>query len=512
MAAPDGRAEYFNAQWFAYTGASYAEAADDGWLRAAHPDDLPRVVGLRSQTLQTGDLFETEFRLRRFDGEYRWFLVRSVAMRSPSGEILRWFGSCTDINAQKRAEELLLFFARAGSVLSESLEPRVLGRNFAKLLVPDFADYCQLFLIDGDEFALLADDYADAAQATVMHDLLARYPVTREDRLIAGVLASGQPRLIEEVLPEMRAERAQDAQHRVLLDRFDARSLICMPLTARGNLIGVFLSGYTRSGRRHSSSDVPVLHEMARRLALALDNARRYQNEHEVAAAFAKAMLPRELPRVEGVRLSRLYIPASTELRVGGDWFDAFALPSGLIGLSIGDVTGHGLDAAIVMGEMRQAIRSAAIESNAPSQVLDHADRVLAMNHPDAIATAGFGIYDPADRSLTYATAGHPPPLVARADGSVYEIIASGLPLGLRSAGTCDSTAVSLDGGSLVCFYTDGLTEFDRNAIEGEKSLHAALAAQALAPARDPAEAIYHAVVHDGSHHDDTAILVLQIE
>ena len=366
VAGPDGRAEYFNAQWFSYTGLPYERAAGAGWQLAIHPDDLAISLERRAITLQTGDLFETEFRIRRADGEYRWFLVRSAATRDRDGKILRWFGSATDIHAQKHAEQMLLFFARAGGVLSESLEPRVLAENFARLLVPEFADYCQLFTIDGAHVEALAAVYADSTQASVMAEILEHYPVTLKDPLIAAAVETQQMRIVEEVLPEMRLTRAHDARHHALLDRFGTQSLLCMPLVARGELIGVVISGFTNSGRKHSYTELPLVREMARRLALALDNARRYQQEHQVATAFQHAMLPRALPDVPGVRLTSLYIPAATELQVGGDWFDAFPLPSGMLGLSIGDVTGHGLDAAIVMGEMRQAIRSAAIESNTP--------------------------------------------------------------------------------------------------------------------------------------------------
>ena len=114
---PQGLAEFFNARWFEYTGLAPDECVGDGWAQAVHPGDVEAAIALRFSSLETGEMFETEFRLRRADGVYRWFLVRALPMRTPTGEISMWMGTCTDIEQQKRAELQLRFLLEAGRTL-----------------------------------------------------------------------------------------------------------------------------------------------------------------------------------------------------------------------------------------------------------------------------------------------------------------------------------------------------------------------------------------------------------
>ncbi|MGZ3552882.1 MAG: PP2C family protein-serine/threonine phosphatase, partial [Vulcanimicrobiaceae bacterium] len=138
-------------------------------------------------------------------------------------------------------------------------------------------------------------------------------------------------------------------------------------------------------------------------------------------------------------------------------------------------------------------------------------DRILRMQRPDSLATAGFGVYDAQIRTLIYSTAGHPPPLVWLPGGDVFEISAQGLPLGMRAEHDSTSGTITLPAGALVVFYTDGLVEFDRNGIDGERILREAIVAEAARPSANRAMGIYRRVVVNPTHADDTAILVLQV-
>ncbi|MGZ3504126.1 MAG: SpoIIE family protein phosphatase [Vulcanimicrobiaceae bacterium] len=513
MSSPKGRVEYFNSRFYAYTGLTQAETAVDGWQQAMHPDELARMIELRVRTLESGNLFEMEHRIRRHDGEYRWFLNRALPVRTIDGRIVKWFGTCTDIHDQKRAQEILRFFARAGNVLGASLDPRALMVNLASLVVPEMADYCQVLVRRDDELLEpLAIVHVHDRHAEMLQRMHEQYPLHASTPGIDRILGGTESSLLPEITEYMRRLSAADDEHFAMLQQIGARSSLVVPLDAGGGRRpGLMSFVYTESNRRFTQSDLPLYLEIGRRAAVALENAMQYQREHHIAKTLQEAMLPRELPSCGGARFFSAYIPAASELHVGGDWYDAFALPGGRIGISIGDVIGHGLDAAIVMGEIRQALRSAAIDSDGVSYVLDHADRILRMQRPDSLATAGFGVYDAQIRTLIYSTAGHPPPLVWLPGGDVFEISAQGLPLGMRAEHDSTSGTITLPAGALVVFYTDGLVEFDRNGIDGERILREAIVAEAARPSANRAMGIYRRVVVNPTHADDTAILVLQV-
>jgi PAS domain S-box-containing protein len=508
----DGYAEFFNARWFEYTGMGPNECIGNGWATAVHPDDIATAMALRAPSLATGAMFETEFRMRGADGSYRWFLVRALPMRSESGEVAMWMGTCTDIEVQKRAELQLRFLLEAGRALSASLDPGSLAGELARLIVPQAADYCQIFSLTNGVFSPLAIVHRNPAMASVLHEIDERFPLSAEAPALRYLLEAREPVVMPDITDSLRELSARGPDHLTLLEKIGARSSIVVPLWAAQTPCGLLSMVYAESGRHYGAEDIGVAREIGNRLGAALENATRYQGKRRVADTLQDAMLPSSLPSVKGARLHQNYQPGESDLQVGGDWYDAFELPDGTIGLSIGDVTGHGLAAAVVMGEIRQAIRSAAIESMEPAAVLDHADRTLRLAHKDAIATAGFGVYCPSSRTLKYAQAGHPLPLVCAADGTIRTVRAEGLPLGMRDLGNGTQVETEIDHGSLVAFFTDGLIEFDRNSEEGERALRTALRAECVDPSANPALGIYRRVIGRRPLADDTAILTLQVE
>ncbi len=488
----DDQAEYFNARWFEYTGLHPDDCVGDGWVSALHPDDVPEVVRARAATLRTGEMFETEYRVRAADGTYRWFLVRALPMRDAEGSIAAWMGTCTDIEQQKRAELRLRFLLEAGRRLSTSLEPVGLARDLAELIVPQYADYCQVFGLEHGTFTPLAIVHRTEAGLGLLHEIDGHFPLSAQAPAIARLFANAEPVAVPEVTEAMRDLGARGTEHAALLRAVNAESSIVV---------------------RYGPEDIVVAREIGRRLSMALGNARRFQHERVVADTLQTAMLPQSLPVLHGAHLCRIYQPGESTLQVGGDWYDAFELPDGTIGLSIGDVTGHGLEAAVVMGEIRQAIRSAAIEAMTPVGVLDHADRALRLARPDTIATAGFGIYDPKSHVLRYAQAGHPLPLLCNADGTIVTPCAEGLPLGMRDLGAGTEVALTVAPGTLVVFYTDGITELYRDAEAGEAALRVAAMAEREERGPNPALGIYRRIrVHDQKVDDDVAILTLYVE
>jgi serine phosphatase RsbU (regulator of sigma subunit) len=264
-----------------------------------------------------------------------------------------------------------------------------------------------------------------------------------------------------------------------------------------------------RSEGHYDASDLELVEEIARRTSLALEHAESTAREHRLIQTLQEATLPAQLAHVEGAGLSAVYRPASSEVQIGGDWYDAYQLDEHRVLLMVGDVTGHGLEASIVMGKMRHAINIVALYERNPARILDAAEGILLRRYPNSVATAFVAIVDTRAGTLTYANAGHPYPLLRSNDGTLKELAAEGLPLGLRSAAPpVKPVTERLDGAALLAFYTDGLTEATHDTLAGERRLREAVMSDAIFYVHNPATFIERSVLaHDAP--DDVALLVL---
>lgn len=248
---------------------------------------------------------------------------------------------------------------------------------------------------------------------------------------------------------------------------------------------------------------------------LAIDALRerelQYQRERENSMLFQRAALPPRLPTVPGLSFDAVYEPGLSDVQVGGDWYDAVRLLDGRVMLAIGDVSGSGLQAAVIMGVVRQIIRGIAQLHLEPAVMLDAADRALRIEYPDVLVTAWVGIIDLIAHTVTFASAGHPPPLLLETNGNVTELDHLTLPIGLRQGHQGRSQTIPLPDGSALWLYTDGLIEATKNIIEGCDKLYAT--ARAVGPANldNPAATIRRLVIPNGSP-DDVAILVVRTD
>lgn len=249
----------------------------------------------------------------------------------------------------------------------------------------------------------------------------------------------------------------------------------------------------------------------ARRLSLKLrEMSTLYAHERHIAERFQQAAMPHELPHLSGMTLSAFYRPGSDEALVGGDWYDALPLADGRLILSVGDVVGAGLEAAVAMAKVRQVVRGVAQILPDPAMMLDAADRTLQAEDPERIVTAFIGVFDPVTWLLTYASAGHPRPLMRRPEGTITELTSpsSEPPLGVLKRVERTTQTIEVPPGALLVLYTDGLTEATRDVFVGGDRLRAALSDNDVLNARNIARAIYYAVV-PGQAHDDVAILAI---
>ena len=285
-----------------------------------------------------------------------------------------------------------------------------------------------------------------------------------------------------------------------------------VPLRTEGQVYGTISLVSDDPNRIYGAFDLTMATEFARRGGIAIAHSRLFEREHFVATTLQRALLPAVLPQIEHVRLYSAYASAVTGEEVGGDWYDAFSLGTDTLALSIGDVAGHGVSAAVIMSAMRQAIRTAAIEAIEPHAVLERANAVLALNGHETMVTALFATLDLRTRRLRFASAGHPAPLVVDGRGHVDALNVEGTPLGaLFDTALTRTSETILDPTATIVLFTDGLLEFDRDIFRAERRLTDALRRRSFLVAENPASAIIGAVV-DAAQKDDISVLVVMLE
>ncbi len=397
-ARPDGTVDNCNARFTDYTGLTATALSAAGMKGLFEPLDRDHTLAGWHAAISAGTPFRAEARLRRADGEHRWHLLLAEPTRDRAGgTILRWVGSCTDIQDQKDAERVLTVLAEVTQVLSASLDPYTIAQALTQLVAPSEVGFCDVQLHDA-ELGLVS------------------------------VARSGNPAALD-ATTAARIARVQLAGATVL-----TRALSIVPFGMGEEVLGWLVACDVRDELRG------LVPELASRLGAAIANANAFAREHRVATTFQRAALSQDVPDVPGLRFSVLY-PCRHKLRrsVGGDWYDAFRLPDGHIVLSVGDVAGSGLEAAVTMASVRQSIRTAVLINPNPEAVLEAVDRIVrAMGHVRFV-TAFVAVVDPVDGELAYANAGHPPPLLRDPAGGIIELTRGDLPLGLRQSGSAGS-------------------------------------------------------------------------
>ncbi|MFL5357341.1 PAS domain-containing protein [Archangium sp.] len=274
---PDGYTEYYNPRWYEYTGQTPEQARGSGWTQALHPGDFERTLEAWQRAVATGAPYSIEYRLRRgMDGSYRWFIARGLPLRDAAGRIVQWFGTSTDIDDQKRGAESLRFLSEASMVLTASLDEAATLQQVARLAVPVLADWCLVDLVGEDGHVERVEvAHANPGRAALADWLRCFPPVENPENPSARAMRSDQTVFMPEVTRDFEERSAQNPDHLRAIREMRVRSMVAVPLLARGRTLGVLSFFMTEdSGRRHEQSDVLRIEELARRAAMALDNAR----------------------------------------------------------------------------------------------------------------------------------------------------------------------------------------------------------------------------------------------
>ena len=302
----------------------------------------------------------------------------------------------------------------------------------------------------------------------------------------------------------------------LLVDR-GIRSLLGVPLLVGGNVIGVIHVG-SLSGRLFGQEDAELLQLAADRAALALHSIMS-QDDALAAMALHRSLLPTALPAVPGLDLAARYVTGSGT--VGGDWYDVFVLPDGRLGVVVGDVAGSGLEAAVIMGRMRSALRAYVLEFSDPGTALRMLDRKIQYFEPDAMATVLYGLYTPGTGEFAVSSAGHLPPVLATSSGRAGLIpLQPDPPIGTADDPQRRTAMVLIPPGALLCCFTDGLVERRDHSIDhGIDQIAATLDEQIADDARrgattrsiaeDACAAVMRTLVGHVPAQDDIAVLML---
>jgi len=313
-----------------------------------------------------------------------------------------------------------------------------------------------------------------------------------------AVAASGEPIAIEHL-------DHQSVLNPVLLAR-QVTSVLGVPMISGGQVTGVLHVG-TLTPRRFSPEDIELLQLVADRASLATQ-ARVSRLDRAATVALQRSLLPPRPPAVPGLEVAARYVPGA-QVGVGGDWYDVFALPSGHVGIAIGDVAGSGLHAAVVMGRIRSALRAYALETTDPADVLTRLDRKVQLFEPDAMATVIYAVLGPDQITLALSSAGHLPPIAAGPGQPVHLLpLKPDLPLGAHHGARRHTTKLDLTMGHGLFLYTDGLIERREQAIS--KGLDALRAALSWETAETMCSAAMAAMLADQAPTDDVAVLAIR--
>ena len=527
------------------------------FLAGLHPEDRGRIERrVRGALDPSGDgRFDVEYRTVGIeDGADRWVAARGQALFDAEGRAARFVGTVLDVSARKRAEaerdrllareraareeaeaarERLELLTRAGAALSSSLDYEATVARVARVVVPGFADWCLVDVLDeAGSSKQLAAAHADPGKERLLREIgklreLDQAGINESPRVSATVLRSGEAMLVPEVTEEHLAGGGRGEEHLALLRELRPRSCACAPLVARGRVLGAISFLSSKPGFEYGLEDLKFARSLANRCALAVDNSRLYRGRGRIARALQEGLLPSHLPDVPGVEVGLRYLAAG-EGDVGGDFYDVFEIgdKSGADhsswGAVIGDVSGKGAGAAAMLALARYTIRASAMHQACPAAILSDLNEAV-LRHARGRDDGRFctAVYARIDReetrpgaNVSVSRAGHPAPMLLGADGRVSRVGSRGQAAGVFEDPKLAEQSFRLNPGDTLVFFTDGVTEARApdGDLFGEERLVALLGSLAGLDAETIAGRVERAVLdfQENDLRDDVAVLVLR--
>lgn len=465
------------------------------------------------------------------DGTPREAVVSVVPMHGREGDCGLMMIRVAVTDLERFTDPALMRWALLDDALpriSAMLDLEQMAQELAGVLVPHFCnavgvliresimgpDEVPPFSPDGTVVQRLAatsdSDFPRWSAAFPVGEVLACPPGTP----YARCMATGEP-ILEHHLDRTAARELARMRRRVSVARLlDGVSMVLLPLIARGTTLGFIVGTRSSAHRAFDAYDVEIGMEFAARAALYIDNARRYSRERATALTLQRSMLPTGLTAPSSVEIRHRYLPGNQLIEVGGDWYEAIALPGGRVALIVGDVAGHGVGAAVTMGRLRTALQTIVNLELSPAEGLQQVDalmRGIGEREP-AFATCVYAVYDATDGSCEIASAGHLPPLLLQPGGtSEFLDVSPAPPLGVGE-GMIESRTLTIEDGAILVLYTDGLVENRGQDIDdGLLRLRRVFGPEALlSPLEDLAKATLDGAYSDRDR-DDIAVLIARL-
>ncbi len=441
-----------------------------------------------------------------------WLVSCTAAVRGP-----RVVGvSCVvqDITARKQAEMRADFLAHAGEVLDSSLDYRQTLRQVVRLAVPDIADWCSVSMLDeAGRMYRLAVAHADAEKNRVAQELIEReaLPPDGSAGAAAVVHAGAGAQSIEQFEDRLIAESIDDERSREIIRGLGIGSSLTVPLAARGRTVGALSLVRARSFG-FTEDDTRLAEELASRAGVAIDNARLYTEHTRIARTLQASLAPPPLPDIPGLQLAARYRPAGEYNEVGGDFYDIYLRSAGQWLVVIGDVTGKGAKAAATTGLIRYTLRAAALRGGSSTDLLRELNRAMLAQDASfctivllAIDTRSSAI------EMSICQAGHPPPFLLAADGTLTAVPGHGTMLGYAEDIDLTESRLEIRPDDVLLLYTDGLTDAASPGWS-DAQLHAEIRASADRDLDRLLAGLESRVVAaaGGSPRDDIALLALR--
>jgi PAS domain S-box-containing protein len=467
----------------------------------------------------------------RYDvhGAIRWWDVAVNTVSDASGTATQFLVVSRDItlqrmqlDEQRRKRDLLhsrtQALVAAGDTLLRSLDPSQTVAAIAQLAVQSIASFCTIDLFKSGQIRRVAAVHA-RPELDAMTARLLTYPPAPEQKRhpVVGVFSNQASKL--GTLHETDSLEIIDigTAEASILEELNAYSYITVPIASGDQQLGAITfyrdTSDVASGRHaaYDDADLAFCEELGQRAGAALANAHRYGRERHIALEMQKAALPRILPLIDHLRFTADYRPGNSEATIGGDWYDAFALTDGRIVLTIGDVIGNGLKAAMTMITLRRTIRTAALSDPDPNRILQIADLALFLEESEIYATAAVAIFDPATHNVTMANAGHPAPVLRDPQGGTHSITVSGLMLGIAKNVERSAITFHVENESAIVFFTDGILENTHDIADGYKRLHAAVGLIDLHHSGNVAAKLVEMVLGGDESNDDIAVMIATV-
>ncbi|MFG2078533.1 SpoIIE family protein phosphatase [Nonomuraea maritima] len=511
-----GRTIEPNQSWHRYSGQTWEEYRGFGWLDVVHPDDREATERKWLEAMDKPTHWDEVYRLRTSDGTYRHVRTRGVPIVE-NGRVVEWVGSVTDVEQEWQEERRRRLLERAGAATAHLARLEDVLRALAEEMVPALANACDVYVLPERELQSFGQPYvvervlslpgrrtyppADGPHTILPYSNFARS--VEERRPLFWSFPKGRP------YPSLQSPPVTQ-----WFVEIEANSVAVVPVVVDGSVAAVVTAVTCGDRDPISAADVDLLSRMLDHAHTHLSNAMRFQRTQRIALALQQCLLP-EPPRVPGLEISARYRASTTAPEIGGDWYDSFSLPDGATMLTVGDVAGHDLTAAVAMSQLRNMLRGLAMDRRElPGDILRRLNVISESLDHDGTTTCVLARLDDVGeegRRLTYSLAGHPPPLLVTRDGAARYLEEAAEPL-LGVAGDLPrgSAVATLPPDSTLLLYTDGLVQLAGEDLDhGLERLRRRGASLAMAPLDDFCDSLLADLPEERT--DDIAMIAVRL-